>query len=128
MKEVEKVDSQWPTLDSLTLISWQADLHFDGQLRRRLDVASDLIEPEKEEDSFQFRAKLSFFDQTQLQQQHKVLHISDCCLLLGGRLFLLEYRGAVAQSVEHPSKVPGHGATQLMRRGFDSRQRRGIRW
>ena len=24
-------------------------------------------------------------------------------------------RGAVAQSVEHPSKVPGHGATQLIR-------------
>ena len=61
MKEVDKVDSLWPTLDSLTLISWQADLHFDGQLRRRLDVAPDLIEPEKEEDSFQFRAKLSFF-------------------------------------------------------------------
>ena len=85
MKEVEKVDSQWPTLDSLTLISWQADLHFDGQLRRRLDVASDLIEPEKEEDSFQFQAKLSFFYQTQLLccKRSFIFHIAVCCWVVG---------------------------------------------
>jgi hypothetical protein len=31
------------------LVSWQTNFHFDRKLWRRLDVAADLIEPEKKE-------------------------------------------------------------------------------